>query len=114
MICRWLRKLRKRRMRPISDITDKVPIGYFYDGQSKKVDVLPTVAFFNLFQGNYIIPSKASLELATRSALDYNSAASNATNFQRLHTKIGHLAGFIEQLMLSHQAAGTFPDWDQT
>jgi hypothetical protein len=108
MICHWLRKLRKRRMRPISDITDRVPIGYFYDGQSKKVDVLPTVAFFNLFASNTLIPPNFS---HWDGSYEDNAAASLDTRFDRIHQKADSLRENFELLMISLREAGLYPTW---
>lgn len=100
-------------MRAVQEVmTDRTPIGYFYDASGRKVDILPSLQFFELHQPNREQLSASLLELLKSGGLDYNSAASDATNFQQLHEKIDILVAFIEAQMQSWKSAGPFAEWD--
>jgi poly(3-hydroxybutyrate) depolymerase len=97
-------------MRNISDITDKVPIGWFYGPNGKQIDVYPSKAFFDLFQPNLQQLSYSMIDFD--GSLSQEDGAGTSTNLTRLHDKIDLLVLFLNLQMISWKTAGPFAEWD--
>lgn len=73
---------------PISE-----PIGYVVLPNGQRLEVHPTPNFYLRLQPPLL--TVAALDLVEASNLAYNGSASDATNFSRLHTKIGALVAAL-------------------